>query len=69
MDICDMMKRLLENGIQMDEKITHHDISKAGLSRDHIESITGFMKAQGFSPQIKPNAVIASGIANSYSKK
>jgi len=34
----------------MDEKITHHDISKAGLSRDHIDSITGFMKSQGFCP-------------------
>lgn len=69
MDICDMMRVLIENGIDMDEKITHHDISHAGLSRDHIESITGFMKSQGFSPEIKPNAVIASGIANSFSKK
>lgn len=68
-DICQMMKILIENNIEMEQKITHHDISKAGLSRDHIQSITGFMKSQGFSPQIKPNAVIASGIANHYSKK
>lgn len=64
-----MMTILIENGIDMNEKITHHDISRAGLSRDHIDSITGFMKSQGFSPEIKPNAVIASGIANAYSKK
>lgn len=69
MEICDMMRILIENDIEMNEKITHHDISKAGLSRDHIESIMGFMKSQGFSPEIKPNAVIASGIANAYSKK
>lgn len=69
MEICDMMRILIENDIEMNERITHHDISKAGLSRDHIESITGFMKSQGFSPEIKPNAVIASGIANMYSKK
>lgn len=50
MDICEIMKILIENNIEMDDKITHHDISKSGLSRDHIESITGFMKSQGFSP-------------------
>lgn len=67
--ICAMFSDLIEHGIEIDEKISHHDISEAGLSREHIASIKGFMTSMGFNPEIKPNAVIASGIANSFSKK
>jgi predicted RNase H-related nuclease YkuK (DUF458 family) len=41
----------------------------AGLSGEHIQAIRGFMISMGFKPEFKPNAVIASGIANMYSKK
>ena len=63
------MNILEHNGINLDEKITHHDLSKSGLSGEHIAGITGWMKSMGFKPEIKPDAVIASGIANHYSKK
>lgn len=68
-DICDMMVKLIENGIPITDKITHHDLSMAGLSGEHIQAIRGFMISMGFKPEFKPNAVIASGIANMYSKK
>lgn len=68
-DIWEMMSLLVEHGIDLDEKITHHDLSQAGLSGEHIAGITGWMKSLGFQPEIKPTAVIASGIANLYSKK
>lgn len=68
-DICDMMVKLIEDGIPITDKITHHDLSMAGLSGEHIQAIRGFMISMGFKPEFKPNAVIASGIANMYSKK
>jgi len=67
-DICDMMVKLIEDGIPITDKITHHDLSMAGLSGEHIQAIRGFMISMGFKPEFKPNAVIASGIANHYSK-
>ena len=68
-DICDMMVKLIEHGVEIDEKVTHHDLSENGLSGEHIKSIKGFMLSMGFEPKFKPYAVIASGIANHYSKK
>lgn len=67
-DICDMMKMLIEYGVEIEDRITHHDLSQFGLSGEHIQSIRGFMVSMGFNPEFKPNAVIASGIANLYSK-
>ena len=67
--IWEMMTLLENNDINLDEKITHHDLSQSGLSGEHIAGITGWMKSVGFNPKIKPDAVIASGIANHYSKK
>ena len=68
-DICDMMVNLIEHNVPITDKITHHDLSMAGLSGEHIQAIRGFMISMGFNPEFKPNAVIASGIANMYSKK
>ena len=67
-DICDMMVNLIEHNVSITDKITHHDLSMAGLSGEHIQAIRGFMISMGFNPEFKPNAVIASGIANHYSK-
>lgn len=67
-DICDMMVKLIEHNVPITDKLTHHDLSMAGLSGEHIQAIRGFMISMGFKPEFKPNAVIASGIANHYSK-
>jgi predicted RNase H-related nuclease YkuK (DUF458 family) len=67
-DICDMMKMLIEHGVDFEDKVTHHDLSQSGLSGENIQAIRGFMVSMGFNPEFKPNAVIASGIANLYSK-
>ena len=68
-DICDMMVKLIEHNVPITDKVTHHDLSRAGLSGKHIASIRGFMISMGFHPEFKPQSVIASGIANLYSKK
>ena len=67
--ILEMMNLLIDNGIDMGEKITHHDLSENGKSGEHIAGIKGWMLAMGFHPEFKPQSVIASGIANMYSKK
>lgn len=48
---------------------THHDLSKNGLSGQHISGITGMMKSYGYHPKIKPDAWAASGIANAFTKR
>lgn len=68
-DICDMMVKLIEHGVEIDEKVTHHDLSEHGLSGEYIAGIRGWMISMGFHPEFKPQSVIASGIANLYSKK
>lgn len=67
-DTRNMMQILTDEGIEMTEKITHHDLSLLGLSGEHIPSIAGWMTSLGFKPEFKPQSFIASGIANKYSK-
>lgn len=68
-DIYKTLSEMINHGLQIDQKITHHDLSYDGLSGQHIAGVGGWMRSMGFSPQFKPEAVIASGIANMYSKK
>ena len=60
--------KLIENGIDYDKKITHHDLSAHGKSSQFIPGIRGWMTSLGYSPQFKPEAIIASSVANRYSK-
>ena len=67
--ISEMVLALIEAGANCKEKITHHDLSEHGLSGEYIAGIRGWMISMGFHPEFKPQSVIASGIANLYSKK
>jgi len=67
--ITQMVLSLIESGVNVKDKITHHDLSENGLSGEHIPGVKGWMLSMGFHPEFKPQSVIASGIANLYSKK
>jgi len=58
----------MKNGIERIGKVTHHDLGKDGESKQHISGIVGVMKAHGYDPKIKPEAFVASGVANRHSK-
>lgn len=66
--IYKMVQELQQHNIALDQKITHHDLSYNGLSSEHIAGINGWMKSMGYNPVFKPYAVIASGLANIFSK-
>jgi len=67
-DIRNTITELIDAGLDLDGVLTHHDLSVDGESGQHIKGIIGFMKAYGYKPEIKPEAFVASGIADKYSK-
>jgi predicted RNase H-related nuclease YkuK (DUF458 family) len=45
----------------------HADIGEAGATKDMIKEVTGLIKGNGFEPKIKPEAYVASTVADRYS--
>jgi len=45
----------------------HADIGKNGQTKDMIKELTGLIRGNGFEPKIKPEAYIASVVADRYS--
>lgn len=66
--VTKIIQFLENNQINLKDKITHHDLSYNGLSSEHIDGVSGWMKSMGYTPQFKPKAVVASGLANMFSK-
>jgi len=44
----------------------HADIGEKGQTRDMIREITGLIRGNGFEPKIKPEAYVASTVADRY---
>ncbi len=44
----------------------HADIGKNGATKDMIKEVTGLIRGNGFEPKIKPQAYVASGVADKY---
>ncbi|KPJ57296.1 hypothetical protein AMJ49_01700 [Parcubacteria bacterium DG_74_2] len=44
----------------------HADIGENGATRDMIKEITGLIRGNGFEPKIKPEAFVASNVADRY---
>ena len=44
----------------------HADIGENGATRDMIKEVTGLIKGNGFEPKIKPEAYVASTVADRY---
>jgi len=45
----------------------HADIGEKGKTKDMIKELTGLIRANGFEPKIKPEAYIATTLADRYS--
>ena len=45
----------------------HADIGENGATRDMIKELTGLIRGNGFEPKIKPEAYVASTVADRYS--
>ncbi|PIR72887.1 MAG: hypothetical protein COV26_01480 [Candidatus Nealsonbacteria bacterium CG10_big_fil_rev_8_21_14_0_10_36_23] len=44
----------------------HADIGENGVTREMIKEVTGFIRGNGFEPKIKPEAYVASVVADRY---
>lgn len=45
----------------------HADVGENGATRDMIKEVTGLIRGNGFEPKIKPEAYVASTVADRYS--
>jgi len=75
---CDLAVFLKENFINRIKEIDssqlnyqfkyiHADINEKGRTKDMVRELTGLIKGNGFEPKIKPEAYIASIVADRYS--
>ena len=70
---CDLAlslkKSFLEKfqGFNCQFKYIHADISENGQTKDMVKELTGLIRGNGFEPKIKPEACIASIVADRYS--
>jgi len=44
----------------------HADIGENGATRDMVKELTGLIRGNGFEPKIKPEAYVASTVADRY---
>jgi len=44
----------------------HADVGENGATKDMIKEVTGLIRGNGFEPKIKPEAYVASGVADRY---
>jgi hypothetical protein len=44
----------------------HADIGEAGATKDMIKEVIGMIRGNGFEPKIKPEAYVASSVADRY---
>ncbi len=68
------LRETLEKEILKFEKIPdyqfryiHADIGENGATKDMIREVTGLIRGNGFEPKIKPEAFVASTVADRYS--
>jgi predicted RNase H-related nuclease YkuK (DUF458 family) len=66
-DITTTINSLTQAGLDLNGVLTHHDLSVNGKSSKHIKGIIGLMKSYGYIPEIKPNAFVASSVADKHS--
>ncbi|MCD6550145.1 hypothetical protein J7K24_01205 [bacterium] len=48
-------------------KYIHADIGEEGVTKDMIKEVTGLIRGNGFEPKIKPEAYVASIVADRFS--
>lgn len=60
-----LKKKALSLNYQL--KYIHADVGEGGLTRDMIREVIGIIKGNGFEPKIKPEAFVATNVADRYS--
>ncbi len=61
------IKNLKDDNLNYQFRYIHADIGANGQTRDMIKELTGLIRGNGFEPKIKPEAYIASVVADRYS--
>ena len=61
------MQSLPNNSFRYQIRYIHADIGENGQTKDMIKELTGLIIGNGFEPKIKPEAYIASVVADRYS--
>jgi len=56
----------LPNSFHWQFRYIHADIGENGQTRDMIREVTGLIRGNGFEPKIKPEAYVASTVADRY---
>jgi predicted RNase H-related nuclease YkuK (DUF458 family) len=57
----------LPNSFNYQFRYIHADIGENGQTRDMIKEVTGLIRGNGFEPKIKPEAFVATTVADRYS--
>ena len=57
----------LNNNFHYQFRYIHADIGENGQTKDMIKEVTGLIRGNGFEPKIKPEAYVASIVADRYS--
>lgn len=60
-----VIERLPAN-LNYEFRYIHADIGENGATRDMIKEVTGLIRGNGFEPKIKPEAYVASVVADRY---
>ena len=60
-------ERLSSKPFNYQFRYIHADIGENGQTRDMIKEVTGLIRGNGFEPKIKPEAYVASIVADRYS--
>ncbi len=54
------------NNFQYQFRYIHADVGENGQTKDMIKEVTGLIRGNGFEPKIKPEAYVASTVADRY---
>lgn len=58
--------RKIDNKFDYQFRYIHADIGEKGQTKDMVKELTGLIRGNGFEPKIKPEACIASVVADRY---
>jgi len=66
-DFKKKIQRVDDGNLRYQFRYIHADIGENGQTKDMVKELTGLIRGNGFEPKIKPEAYIASVVADRYS--
>ena len=58
--------KTVDGSLRYQFRYIHADVGEAGQTKDMIKEVTGLIRGNGFEPKIKPEAYVASVVADRY---